>query len=259
MRLGYAGAALKIAPSLPYASLALASLVLTLAAGAARAGDSVCWIQNGVLLVPAVVAGIDSVFILDTGAPHSQLDATQASEVDIGAAETTGDVRFAERTFPTVRMRVLALDDRTRTFPIPIGGVLGADVLAGQVLEVRPNPCRVRISPSAGALARAGMPMTLVDGVPYVRAAASDGARGALGLFGIDTGSPAPVVLDDPSLIADGRLRGLSMDGRLFEAQAAIARPKSDDGAIGAIGEPIWARFAIRLDFGRKTLSLQPR
>jgi hypothetical protein len=259
MRLGYAGAALKIAPSSPHASLALASLVLTLAVGAAQAGDSVCWIQNGVLLVPAVVAGIDSVFILDTGVAHSQLDATQASEVDIDAAETTGDVRFAERTFPTVRMRVVALDDRTRRFPIPIGGVLGADVLAGQVLEVRPDRCRVRISPSAAALGRAGMPVTLVDGVPYLRAAASDGARGARGLFRIDTGSPAPVALDDPSRIAEGRLRGLSMDGRLFEAQAAIPRAKSDDGAMGAIGEPIWARFTIRLDFGRKTLSLKLR
>ncbi len=103
------------------------------------------------------------------------------------------------------------------------------------------------------------MPVTLVEGVPYVRAAASNGVSGGEGLFQIDTGSPAPVAVREPELIAAGRLRGLSLDGRLFEAQAAIRRPKTDDDATGAIGEPIWARFTMRLDFGRKTLSLEPR
>jgi hypothetical protein len=237
--------------------LALAGLILSLIPGAARAGDSVCWIQNGVLLVPAVAAGINGVFILDTGAATSQIDATQASEADIGATPVVGTVRVAGRVFAGVSMPVLELDARTRAFPTPIAGVLGADILKGQVLEVRPDPCRLRISPSRRR-ARAGMPVTLKDGVPYVRAAASDGAASAGGLFRIDTGSTAPVAFNPAALAVSGRLRGLSLGDRLFEDVIAVPRTKADDGALGAIGEPIWAKFHMRLDFGGRRLVLEP-
>ena len=237
--------------------LALAGLILGLLPGAARAGGSVCWIQNGVLLVPAVAAGINGVFILDTGAAQSQVDATQASEADIGATPVVGDVRVAGRVFRGVSMPVLELDDRTRAFPTPISGVLGADILAGQVLEVWPKPCRVRISPSRGRV-WAGLPVVLKSGVPYVRAAASDSDGGLSGLFRVDTGSPAPVALDPAGLATSGRLRGLSVGGRLFEDVIAVPLAKADDGALGAIGEPIWATFRMRLDFGARRLVIAP-
>jgi hypothetical protein len=235
----------------------LASLILTFAGGAARAGDSVCWVQNGVLLVPAVAAGINGVFILDTGQAQSQIDATQASEADIGVTPVIGDVRVAGRVFRRVSMPVLELDERTRAFPTPISGVLGADILAGQVLEVRPNPCRIRISSARGRVG-AGLPLVLKGGVPFVRAAISDSDGAQSGLFRIDTGSPAPAALGPAVLAASGRLRALSVSDRLFEDIAAVPLSKADDGALGAIGEPIWSKFRMRLDFGARRLALWP-
>ncbi|HEX4179168.1 MAG TPA: hypothetical protein VHY32_00100 [Caulobacteraceae bacterium] len=238
-------------------SLALASLVFMLSAARAEAGRSVCWVQNGVLLVPAVAAGVNGVFILDTGAAHSQLDATQASEVDIGDAATMADIHVAGRTFPAVPMRVIALDDRTRAFPTPIAGVLGADILVGQVLEVRMSPCRLNLSPSRPG-SRRGLPIEIRGGVPFVRAAASDGTISVAGAFRIDTGSPAPAMLAGGSVTTpNNRLRALSFGDRLFENLAAIKRPEDADGA-GAIGEPIWSRFDLRLDFCRRILALEP-
>jgi hypothetical protein len=238
--------------------LMLAGLASVLVCGESRAGDSVCWILNGVLLVPAVAAGVNGVFILDTGQARSQLDATQASGADIGAGAAVGDVRLAGRVFPEVSMSVESLDVRTRDFPVPIAGVLGADVLAGQVMEVRPDPCRVRLGPSRGGR-RASMPVTLKGGVPYVQGAASDGTRGMAGAWRIATGSPSPVVLDlARDLAPAGRLRALTVSGRLVENLAAAASPTPGGDALGAIGEPVWSQFNMRLDLGRRTLSLTP-
>jgi hypothetical protein len=240
-------------------AIVLAGLCLGLSAGVASAGQSVCWIQNGVLLVPAVAAGINGVFILDTGAARSQLDATQASEVDIGEATTRAEVRVAGRRFASVQMQIVGLDDRTRAFPTPISGVLGADILAGQVLEVRPSPCRLSLTPS-GAGRRRGLLIELRGGAPFVRAGVSDGVRTLVGAFRIDTGSPAPATLGDGSLTEPShRLRALSLGGQLFEDVTAIPRTDTGDGAAGALGEPIWSQFAMRLDFGARTLTLTPR
>lgn len=239
------------------ATLALTSLLLALAPGAARAGDSVCWIQSGVLLVPAVAGGVNGVFILDTGAAQSQLDATQASEANVADATAVGEVRFAGRVFPNVRMQVLELDARTRAFPTPIAGVLGSDILAGQVLQIEPNPCRVRLTPAGRQRRRGGdivLPITLRDGAPFVHASVSDGAQGAAGAFRIDTGGPLAVALPAGAPATEaGRLRALAVGGVLFENVPAGA-PK--DAAQGRIGEPIWARFAMRLDYARRTLTL---
>ena len=241
---------------------ALAGLILGLLPGAARAGDSVCWVENGVLLVPAVAAGVNGVFILDTGAAQSQLDATQASEVGIGESPVAASVRLAGRPYPGISMQVLELDARTRTFPTPIAGVLGSDVLAGQVLTVRQNPCRLRLSPSGrsgGARAAITLPVELRAGVPYVRAGASDGVRSQTGVFRIDTGGPLAVTLTPsaaPVAPSDGRLRALSLGGVLFENVSSAPVPDAGDAALGGIGEPIWARFSIRLDYIARTLTL---
>jgi hypothetical protein len=234
------------------------SLALTLAGGAAWAQDSVCWIQNGVLLVPAVAAGIDGVFILDTGQAQSQIDATQASEVGLGDPAATAEVRVAGRVFKAVMMAVAPLDERTRAFPTPISGVLGADVLAGQVLSVRPYPCRLSLTPTRAGAGR-GETITLRQGVPYVHATASNGQRATASDFRIDTGSPAPVALDPASgLASGGRLRALSIGGRLFENLIAVPHVGTSEAALGAIGEPVWSRHEMRLDFGNRTLALTP-
>jgi len=241
--------------------LALAGLILGLLPGAAHAGDSVCWVENGVLLVPAVAAGVNGVFILDTGAAQSQLDATQASEVGIGEGAAAAEVRLAGRLYPGVAMQVLELDARTRSFPTPISGVLGSDVLAGQVLTVQQNPCHLRLSRPGGSRGGRGairLPIELRAGVPYVRAGVSDGIRSQLGAFRIDTGGPLAVRLA-PSTAAvtprDGRLRALSIGGVLFENVSSAPTSDAADAALGGIGEPIWSRFSMRLDYAGRTLS----
>jgi len=239
--------------------LALAGLFLGLISGRVWAGGSVCWVENGVLLVPAVAAGVNGVFILDTGAAQSQLDATQASEVGIGAATTTGQVRLAGRLYPSVQMQVLELDDRTRSFPTPIAGVLASDVLAGQVLTIEQNPCRVSLTrPGRSRRVRGAvtLPIELRAGVPYVRAGVSDGIRSQAGAFRVDTGGALAVTLAPnaaPLTRVGGRLRALSIGGVLFENVSSAPAPEATSDAIG---EPIWARFSMRLDYVSKTLSL---
>ncbi len=272
---------------------ALISLVFALMSGEAaatdaRASDTVCWIQNGVLLVPAVAAGVNGVFILDTGAARSQIDATQASEADIGDGSDVGptikaDVRVAGRTFRGASLAVLALDNRTRAFPTPIAGVLGSDLLTGLAVEIDPNPCRIRLmDPKRGRSRRGDLqfPLEMRDGAPYVRAAVSDGVESAAGLFEIDTGAPIAATLRPAAgvkLVAN-RLRALSIGGALFEnITAAPFSGAADDAsdhkelgrdgggkplrafphpALGAIGEPIWSRFRVRLDYAARTLFL---
>jgi len=239
--------------------LALAGLIFASIPVAASAGDSVCWIENGVLLVPAVAAGIDGVFILDTGAAQSQLDATQASEVGITDIAATVEVRLAGRAFAGVRMQNLELDARTRAFPTPISGVLGSDLLAGWLVEVRPDPCRLRLSRPRAARGRGTtLPVELKGGVPYIRAGVSDGERSQAGAFRIDTGGALAVSLAPGAVrpAPGGRLRALAIAGRLFEDVSAGPVSDPPDGSAGRIGEPIWARFTMRLDYRARTLTL---
>jgi hypothetical protein len=251
--------------------LVLASLLSSVVPFGARAGESVCWIQNGVLLVPAQAAGVNGVFILDTGAATSLLDATQASEADIDQAAAVGEVRLAGRVVAGARMGVVALDERTRDFPTPIAGVLGSDVLAGQVIEVETGPCRLRISsPGRPARPRAWtlLPVELRDGVPYVRAGVSDGTRSRIGRFRVDTGSSLAVTFNasaarttmgDAEAPPRGRLRALSIDDALLENVTAGVTRETDADGLGRIGEPVWARYRMRLDYARGTLALAPR
>jgi hypothetical protein len=174
-------------------------------------------------------------------------------------------------------MDVVALDDRTRDFSTPITGVLGSDVLQGLVVEVRADPCRVtlyRRKPPRSFWAPISMGVVMRDGVPYVRADVSDGTRGAAGLFRVDTGAEAAVRFntrvaaiepDDGGMSAppapEGRranLRALSIDGVLFENIPAELDKEIAGPVIGAIGEPIWSRFAMRLDYRRRRLELTP-
>jgi len=245
------------------APLALASLIFGLVPGAVWAGDSVCWIRGGVLMVPAVAAGVNGVFILDTGAAQSQIDATQASEADITADHATGDVRLAGMVFRGLPMQVLELDARTRGFVTPISGVLGSDLLAGLVLDVQPNPCRLHLSrPSRvrGLGSTIRLPLELRADVPYIRAGVSDGTRSEAGVFRVVTGGTVAVSLASaaPLKASDGRLRALAIGGTLFENVSAGPAPDPAEGALGRIGEPIWSRFRMRLDYAARTLTLSP-
>lgn len=262
----------------PAVQALLAALTLTLGAHPARGASTRCWIDQGVLVVPASVAGVAGDYILDTGAPATQLHETRAQSEGFAANGLTGDVRVAGLTLVARPIRVVDLDARTHAFPTPIAGVIGADSLAGLVLDVSFAPCRVGLWPKGReprfARSRA-LPLSLSAGRPLIPAGVADGTRATLGLFVLATGLDADLRLDAdqaavvhggkpedlrPYGLARARLRALSFGGELWEnlpagLEASDALPP---GAMGEIGPAVLAQWRLRFDFAAGRLWLAP-
>jgi len=235
----------------------------------AAAGDwTRCTISHGVLLVPAKAGGLTGPFVLDAATAHSVIDATQASLVGLPDAGATLAVRVAGLRIPALSFAVAALDARTRVQPTPVTGVLGADVLQGRVLEVWPSPCRLRIGVRASAMGRptASLPVDRRADTPLVTAAVADNARAVRGAFRIATGGDVDVRLS-PALAAyknargnanglTAPLRALSVGPWLIENPQAAVAEAATPGVAGEIGEPVWARYGLRLDLRRGRLEL---
>lgn len=249
---------------------ALLLAALSLAPAPARA--AACWFEQGVVVIPAQVAGVAGDYILDTGAPATLLHETRAQMV--GHAETAlrGEVRVAGLRLADRPIAVADLDARTYAFPTPIAGVIGADVLAGRVVDVDFAPCRVEIWPAGRAprfRAEKSLRLRVAGGAPVVDAAVADGPRTAVGGFVVSTGLDSAVRLDAALASVPGakaedvapygarraRLRALSLAGELFENLPAGLTP-GVDGAVGAVGPPVLARWRLRLDFARGRLLL---
>jgi hypothetical protein len=151
--------------------------------------------------------------------------------------------------------------------------VIGADALAGYVVDLRFSPCRLslrrRTRLKAGLVT---LPMTMVGGVPTVTALVFDGARTRTGQFAIDTGAAGvrisadharfsrlsarvdPLLRDKPP----ARLAALSFAGRTFRDPRAGLQIGAPPGLLGGIGTDIWSRYALRLDLPRRRLTLMP-
>jgi hypothetical protein len=257
----------------------LAALMLTLGGYPAQAGVAGCWIDQGVVVVPAVVAGVAGDYILDTGAKATQLHETRAQAEGLGAGPLTAEVRIAGLRLPDRPVTVVDLDARAFHFPTPIAGVIGADILSGRVLDVSFAPCRVGLWPKGrepGAARGAALPLTLSDGRPLVAAGMADGLRAELGLFvpatGLDAalriaadrtvaihgGKPADLLPYGP---ARARLRALSFGGELWEQLPAglTARADLPVDALGEIGPAVLAGWRLRFDLTAGQLWLSPR
>jgi hypothetical protein len=251
---------------------AMAGLGLAMLAREARAAGpawTACRIENGVLVVPAQAAGLTGPFILDTATARSVLDATQASLAGIEPGQALAPVRVGGRRLAKVEMTVAALDARTRALPTPITGVLGADVLEALVLEVRTRPCRFRLAarpapPPGRPLAI--LPVEIRNGVPYARAAVSDGRSAMAGLFRIATGADLAVRLGPDVARVEGApagardptapLRALSLGEALIENPRAAIAAEAAPGVAGEIGEPALAGYDLTLDLRRRRLTL---
>lgn len=251
---------------MPRPALALAALV-ALAPATARAGDAQCWLDHGVLVVPAVVAGVAGDYILDTGAPATLLHETRAQGMGLEATALRGEVRVAGLRLPDRPILVADLDARTAAFPTPIAGVIGADVLAGRILDIGFAPCRVALNVKARAPrfpTEAALPFRLERGTPVITAAVADGPRAASGGFVASTGADAAVRLNgrlasvpgasnldslQPFASARASLRALSVGGVLFENLKVGLSPASADDILGTIGAGVLARWTIRFDF----------
>jgi hypothetical protein len=241
---------------------------------AAHAGESACWFEAGVLVVPAEVAGVAGDYLLDTGSPRTLLDETPAQSAGITPTELAGRVRLAGLVVEQQPIAVAKLDARVWRLPTPVAGVIGADLLRGLVLDVRFEPCRVGLwRPAEAPPFPAGLvlPLGWAEGRPTAPARVAEGSRTLSGDFVLATGSDVAVRLRDDladapgaarreDLYPDGalrpRLRALSFAGDLFENPSSGLVAKADTAAAGVIGAPVLSGYRLRFDLPAARLQL---
>jgi len=241
--------------------------VLVVAPAGVCAKEIACWFDGDVVVAPAEVAGIPGDYIIDTGAPRTQLHNTRAEGAGIAEPALTAPVRLAGRRVRGLSVEVADLDARTFALPTPVAGVIGADALAGFVLDLRLSPCRLSLKPGRGRRAAGAPP-------PLIEATVSDGVTRRDGLFVVATGAPARLSLSDAAAAASdrrtglpaageapvGRLAELTIAGRTLGDVKTAVVPGAwiDPRADGVVGVAALANYRLRFDFPRRTLSLTP-
>jgi hypothetical protein len=249
---------------------------LALVGAPAWAGETACWFENGVIVVPAQVMGVSGDFILDTATPHTQLAETQAQAAGLVDTALSGDVRLAGMRLVGRPVAVADLDLRTGALPTPIAGVIGADVLRPYVLDVSFSPCRVILSAPGRAppfQPRETLPMAWVADRPVVEATASDGEKSLTAGFTPGTGADREVRLSDVMARAPGaaklvevysygilrpRLRSLTFAGAVLQNLPAGLMHAEDPALAGQIGAPLLSHYRLRFDFPAGRLLLAP-
>ena len=251
------------------ASVPLAWMALSLA-GAAHAGETACWFENGAVVAPAVIGTMAGDYVIDLSAPRTLLHNTKAEMEGIVELEFTAPVRVAGLKAPAVSVKVADLDARGAGFVTPIAGVIGMDVLAGHSVEIDFARCQLRIDRPWRVRRQVVLPVAVIGGLPTVTAGVSDGPRAFYGAFAIDTASQAMTRLStrdagatgklDPTARhkAPARLRALSIGGVLAENAPATLADDLPEGVNGALGTGLWARHRLRLDAQARTLSVAP-
>ena len=250
--------------------LAALLLTTTITAGAARAGETACWFENGAVVAPAVIGTMAGDYVIDLSAPRTLLHDTKAQMEGILAPELSLSVEVAGLKAPAVSVKVADLDARGAGFVTPIAGVIGMDVLSGHAIEIDFRHCRLRIARPWRARRQAVLPVTLVQGLPTIVAAVSDGPTALRGAFAIDTASRAMARLSTREAKASGkldlsarhrapaRLRALSIGGVLAQNVPASLADDLPEGVTGSLGVGLWARHRLHLDAGATTLSVAP-
>jgi hypothetical protein len=262
--------------SMPRLVAAIALIAIS-AARPAHAGETRCWVDNGAVVVSAAFAqpslgDVTGDFILDLSAPHSQLHLTTAQSDGMGEATQAQGVLTLAGEPVAANLAVADLDDRQWGFPTTLNGLIGSDVLAGYVVELRFAPCRLTLWRRAPppARAEATLPVSMVGGVPTVSAAIFDGDKIRRGQFAIDTGAAGvrivaaharfsrlsarvdPLSRDRPP----AHLAALSLGGQVFQNQPAALQEDATNGLLGGIGTDVWSRYVLRLDLKRDQLTL---
>lgn len=247
------------------------ALALSLSlSGAAQAGETTCWFENGAIVAPAVIGDMAGDYVIDLSAPRTLLHETKAQMAGILQPELALPVEVAGLRTPSVLVAVADLDARGAGFATPIAGVIGMDVLAGHSVEIDFSACRVRIDRPWRPRREAVLPVEMIDGLPTVVASVSDGPRVLQGAFAIDTASKAMVRLSRRDAVATGeldpsarhkapaRLRALSLGGVLAENAPATLAEDLPDGVAGTLGASLWAHHRLRLSPDARTLSVAP-
>ncbi|WP_454761516.1 hypothetical protein [Caulobacter segnis] len=250
----------------PVLTLSLA-LCLT---GAARAGETACWFENGAVVAPAVIGDMAGDYVIDLSAPRTLLHETKAQMAGITEPELPLSVELAGLKTPAVPIRVADLDARGAGFVTPIAGVIGMDVLAGHSVEIDFAHCRIRIDQPWRARRQVVLPVEMIEGLPTIVAGVSDGPVALQGAFAIDTASKAMARLSTRGAAATGkldmtarhkasaRLRALSIGGVLAENVPASLADDLPQGVAGTLGTGLWGRHRLRLAADARTLSVAP-
>lgn len=252
--------------------LVVSALTAGCAGRGAEAAEVACWFENGAVVVPAMIGGVAGDWLLDPSAPRTQLHDTRA-EMEGLTDGFVAEGRLAGLPVPGVPVMVTDLDSRAPGFITPIAGVIGADLLAAFVVDLRFAPCRVRLyavrppRPVGGRVLR----LETVGGVPAVRAAVADDRLARAGLFAVDWSSRAAVRMAGATVRppvegldagrrdkAPARLRALSVDGRLYEEPSAALATDLDPALAGTLGVDFWSDWSLRLDIAGGRLTLIP-
>ncbi len=255
----------------PAPRLLLAAALATVAT-TARAGETACWFEHGMVVAPASVMGVAGDYIVDTATPVTQMHLDVAQGAGFATTDLVGEVRFAGFDLPARPIQVLALDSRGWMLATPLAGVIGADILRNYVVDVSFAPCRLHLWPVGRARPLAGgrsLPLVWIGGRPTVSAAVADGPTARAGAFAVATSLDAPVRLSDriatvPAApkpaevylngVAHPRLRALSLAGQLSENLVSGLEP--DTGADGVIGAAVLSHWRLRFDFPADRLLL---
>ncbi len=239
-------------------------------AGTARAGETACWFENGAVIAPAVIGTMAGDYVIDLSAPRTLLHETKAQMEGITAPELSLPVEVAGLKAPAVSVKVADLDARGAGFVTPIAGVIGMDVLAGHSVEIDFAHCRVRIDQPWKARRQVVLPVEMIEGLPTIAAAVSDGPTALRGAFAIDTASKAMARLSTRGAAATGKLdtgarhmapallRALSIGGVLAENVPATLADDLPEGVDGTLGTALWTRHRLRLSADARTLSVAP-
>jgi hypothetical protein len=165
---------------------------------------------------------------------------------------------------------------RTGALPTPISGVIGADSLAGLVVDVSFRPCRVAIWRPGHAPRWRGaqrLPLAWIAGRPTLTAGVADGPRAFRGAFAPATGADTAVRLSDALAAAPGAakpkelypygvlrptLRAFSVAGTLWQNLPAGLVAAEDPALAGQIGTPVLAAWRLRFDLARGEMLLAP-
>jgi hypothetical protein len=251
------------------AAAALAIAAASLCAAAAQAGETRCWLDQGAVVAPAAFGDIAGDFLVDFSAARSALHLDTAQSHGLDGTQVSGALVLAGERLDA-RFDVVSLDERTRGLPTSIDGLIGADALAGRVVDLSFSPCRIVIwrgrPPPVRALAR--LPLAMTNGAPTFAASISDGRTALRGRFAIDTGTAAVRIasaaarLSRPGadagsrLAPPARLDALGVDGLVLRGLPAALASDLPAGVLGGVGDAAWAGYDLRIDLSRMRLEL---
>ncbi|MBV9511220.1 MAG: aspartyl protease family protein [Caulobacteraceae bacterium] len=166
-------------------------------------------LHGGLMFVRAATAGGPSgLFLIDTGAAATVLDARLAAQRDIVlgdpvrvhggdgdlAAQQAENVTLALPGAAPLRIDPLVADlgPVSRGMGLTLDGVIGDDVLRRFVVTLDFRAGRIRLSAPDGAPPPDAVPMRFIA-TPFIEAEVQDAGRSASAMFQIDTGSNTAV------------------------------------------------------------------